>query len=71
MAREPASCRSRFAFAATECVSVPLEPDITGGATIAGTSLHANRCPKQDHDSGAARVTVIGTGSSGAPSIPL
>jgi cation diffusion facilitator CzcD-associated flavoprotein CzcO len=60
-----------FVVAASGILSVPLEPDIPGMATFAGTSLYTSRWPKEGFNLTGARVGVIGTGSSGVQLIPV
>jgi cation diffusion facilitator CzcD-associated flavoprotein CzcO len=62
---------SRFVVSAVGCLSAPLEPDIEGLQSFAGTSLYTNRFPKEGFDFTGKRVGVIGTGSSGVQSIPV
>src|ERR1700756_1914644 len=60
-----------FVVAASGILSVPLEPDIPGMASFAGTSLFTSRWPKEDVDLAGRRVGVIGTGSTGVQLIPV
>ncbi|OBI13980.1 cyclohexanone monooxygenase [Mycobacterium sp. E2327] len=60
-----------FVIAATGILSAPLEPDIPGMATFAGTSLFTSRWPKEGFDLTGKRVGVIGTGSTGVQLIPI
>jgi cation diffusion facilitator CzcD-associated flavoprotein CzcO len=60
-----------FVVAASGILSVPLEPDIPGMATFAGTSLFSSRWPKEGFDLTGKRVGVIGTGSTGVQLIPV
>src|SRR6202167_1424500 len=60
-----------FIVAATGILSAPLEPDIPGMASFAGTSLFTSRWPKESVDLTGKRVGVIGTGSSGVQLIPV
>jgi cation diffusion facilitator CzcD-associated flavoprotein CzcO len=62
---------ARFVVAASGILSVPLEPDIAGMDTFAGTSLFTNRWPKEKVDFTGMRVGVIGTGSTGVQLIPV
>jgi cation diffusion facilitator CzcD-associated flavoprotein CzcO len=62
--------RAPFVIAASGILSAPLEPDIVGMATFAGTSLFTSRWPKEGADLAGKRVGVIGTGSSGVQLIP-
>src|SRR5688572_27094398 len=62
---------TQFVIAATGCLSAPLEPDIPGLHSFAGTMLYTNRFPKDGFDFTGQRVAVIGTGSSGVQSIPI
>ncbi|MCW2604134.1 MAG: cyclohexanone monooxygenase [Pseudonocardiales bacterium] len=62
---------SQFNIAATGCLSAPLEPDIPGLHSFAGTTLYTNRFPKEGFDFSGLRAGVIGTGSSGVQSIPV
>ena len=57
--------------AASGILSAPLEPDIPGMATFAGTSLFTSRWPKEGVDLAGKRVGVIGTGSTGVQLIPV
>jgi cation diffusion facilitator CzcD-associated flavoprotein CzcO len=59
-----------FVIAATGILSAPLEPDIPGMDTFAGTSLFTSRWPKEGFDLAGKRVGVIGTGSTGVQLIP-
>ncbi|MDT5308898.1 MAG: hypothetical protein QOE48_4583 [Mycobacterium sp.] len=60
-----------FIVAATGILSAPLEPDIPGMASFAGTSLFTSRWPKESVDLTGKWVGVIGTGSSGVQLIPV
>ncbi len=60
-----------FVVAASGILSVPLEPDIPGMGSFAGTSLFTSRWPKDDVDLTGSRVGVIGTGSTGVQLIPV
>ncbi|MEE6137835.1 NAD(P)/FAD-dependent oxidoreductase [Mycobacterium sp. 050128] len=60
-----------FVVAASGILSVPLEPDIPGMGTFAGTSLFTSRWPKDGFDLTGKRVGVIGTGSTGVQLIPV
>ncbi|HEX2213242.1 MAG TPA: NAD(P)/FAD-dependent oxidoreductase, partial [Mycobacterium sp.] len=60
-----------FVIAASGILSVPLEPDIAGMDTFAGTSLFTSRWPKEPVDLAGRRVGVIGTGSTGVQLIPV
>ena len=60
-----------YVVAASGILSVPLEPDITGMDTFAGTSLFTSRWPREDVDLAGKRVGVIGTGSTGIQLIPV
>jgi len=60
-----------FVVAASGILSVPLEPDIAGLATFAGTSLYTSRWPAECFDFTGKRVGVIGTGSTGVQLIPV
>ena len=60
-----------FVVAASGILSVPLEPDIPGMDTFAGTSLFTSRWPKEHVDLTGKRVGVIGTGSTGVQLIPV
>src|SRR6201996_8369189 len=53
--------RVPFVVAASGILSVPLEPDIPGMDTFAGTSLFTSRWPEGDVDLRGKRVGVIGT----------
>ena len=69
---EAGECLSApFVVAATGILSAPLEPDIPGMATFAGTSLFTSRWPKEGFDLAGKRVGVIGTGSTGVQLIPV
>src|ERR1700761_4396548 len=63
--------RAPFVVAATGILSAPLEPDIPGMATFAGTSLFTSRWPKEGVDLGGKRVGIIGTGSTGIQFNPV
>ncbi len=63
--------RAPFVVAATGILSAPLEPDIAGITTFAGTSVFTSRWPKEGIDLVGKRVGVIGTGSSGVQLIPV
>jgi cation diffusion facilitator CzcD-associated flavoprotein CzcO len=65
------SLRAPFVVAATGILSAPLEPDIPGMASFAGTSLFTSRWPKDGVDLAGRRVGVIGTGSTGVQLIPV
>ena len=58
-----ASFTAPFVVAAAGILSAPLEPDIPGMDTFAGTSLFTSRWPRHDVDLRGKRVGVIGTGS--------
>lgn len=60
-----------FVVAASGILSVPLEPDITGMSSFAGTSLYTSRWPRAGFDLAGKRVGVIGTGSTGVQLIPV
>jgi cation diffusion facilitator CzcD-associated flavoprotein CzcO len=60
-----------FVVAASGILSVPLEPNIPGMASFAGTSLFTSRWPKENVDLAGKRVGVIGTGSTGIQLIPV
>ncbi len=60
-----------FVVAASGILSVPLEPDIPGMATFAGTSLFTSRWPKGGFNLTGKLVGVIGTGSTGVQLIPV
>lgn len=60
-----------FVVAASGILSVPLEPDIAGMSSFAGTSLHTSRWPRAGVDLTDRRVGVIGTGSTGVQLIPV
>ena len=60
-----------FVVAASGILSVPLEPDIPGLDSFAGTSLYTSRWPKEGFDLSGKRVGVIGTGSTGVQLIPV
>ena len=60
-----------FVVAATGILSAPLEPDIAGMDTFAGTSLFTSRWPKEDVELTGKRIGVIGTGSTGVQLIPV
>src|SRR6516225_6330050 len=53
--------KAPFVVAATGILSAPLEPDIPGMDSFAGTSLSTSRWPKEDFDLTGKRVGVIGT----------
>ena len=63
--------RAPFVVAATGILSAPLEPDIAGMDTFAGTSLLTGRWPKEGFDLAGKRVGIIGTGSTGIQFIPV
>ncbi len=63
--------RVPFVVAASGILSVPLEPDIPGMDTFAGTSLFSSRWPQGGLDLTGERVGVIGTGSTGVQLIPV
>jgi cation diffusion facilitator CzcD-associated flavoprotein CzcO len=63
--------RAPFVIAATGILSAPLQPEIAGMSTFAGTSLFTSHWPKADFDLAGKRVGVIGTGSSGVQLIPV
>jgi cation diffusion facilitator CzcD-associated flavoprotein CzcO len=65
------SVRAPLVVAATGILSAPLEPDIPGMASFAGTSLFTSRWPKDGVDLAGRRVGVIGTGSTGVQLIPV
>jgi cation diffusion facilitator CzcD-associated flavoprotein CzcO len=65
------SLRAPLVVAATGILSAPLEPDIPGMASFAGTSLFTSRWPKDGVDFAGRRVGVIGTGSTGVQLIPV
>ena len=65
------SLRAPIVVAATGILSAPLEPDIPGMASFAGTSLFTSRWPKDGVDLAGRRVGVIGTGSTGVQLIPV
>ena len=60
-----------FVVAASGILSAPLEPDIPGMDTFAGTSLFTSRWPREHVDLTGKRVGVIGTGSTGVQLIPV
>ena len=60
-----------YVVAASGILSVPLEPDITGMDTLAGTSLFTSRWPRRMSTCAGKRVGVIGTGSTGVQLIPV
>ncbi len=62
---------AKFVVAAAGILSAPLEPDIAGMDTFAGTSLFTSRWPRDDVDLSGKRVGVIGTGSTGVQLIPV
>ncbi|CAG6959277.1 NAD(P)/FAD-dependent oxidoreductase [Mycobacterium avium subsp. paratuberculosis] len=63
--------RVPFVVAASGILSVPLQPDIPGMNTFAGTSLFTSRWPAAGVDLTGKRVGVIGTGSTGVQLIPV
>lgn len=63
--------RAQFVVAASGILSVPLEPDIPGMDSFAGTSLYTSRWPKAGFNLTGKRVGVIGTGSTGVQLIPV
>jgi cation diffusion facilitator CzcD-associated flavoprotein CzcO len=60
-----------FVVAASGILSAPLEPDIPGMGSFAGTSLFTSRWPKEHVDLTGKRVGIIGTGSTGVQLIPV
>ncbi len=60
-----------FVVAATGILSAPLEPDIPGMSSFAGTTFFTSRWPKANVDLAGKRVGVIGTGSTGVQLIPV
>jgi cation diffusion facilitator CzcD-associated flavoprotein CzcO len=60
-----------FVVAASGILSAPLEPDIPGMASFAGTSLFTSRWPEEGFDLAGKRIGVIGTGSTGVQLIPV
>src|ERR1700722_16658830 len=60
-----------FVIAASGILSVPLEPDIPGMDSFAGTSLFTSRGPRGRVDLAGRRGGVIGPGSSGVQLIPV
>lgn len=60
-----------FVVAAAGILSAPLEPDIAGMGSFAGTSLFTSRWPRDQVDLTGKRVGVIGTGSTGIQLIPV
>jgi cation diffusion facilitator CzcD-associated flavoprotein CzcO len=60
-----------FVIAAAGILSAPLDPDIEGMDTFAGTSLFTSRWPKRGVNLAGQRVGVIGTGSTGVQLIPV
>ena len=60
-----------FVVAATGILSAPLEPDIPGMASFAGTSLFTSHWPKEGYDFAGKRVGIVGTGSTGVQAIPV
>jgi cation diffusion facilitator CzcD-associated flavoprotein CzcO len=65
------SLTAPFVVAAAGILSAPLEPDIRGMDTFAGTSLFTSRWPRNAVDLSGKRVGVIGTGSTGVQLIPV
>src|SRR6201992_4345566 len=65
------SLKAPLVVAATGILSAPLEPDIPGMVSFAGTSLFTSRWPKDGVDLAGRRVGVIGTGSTGVQLIPV
>ena len=63
--------RAPFVVAATGILSAPLEPDLPGMDSFAGTSLFTSRWPNEGFDLTGKRVGVIGTGSTGIQLIPV
>ncbi len=63
--------KAPLVVAATGILSAPLEPDLPGRASFAGTSLCTSRWPKDGADLAGQRVGVIGTGSTGVQLIPV
>jgi cation diffusion facilitator CzcD-associated flavoprotein CzcO len=60
-----------FVVGAAGILSAPLEPEIPGMDTFAGTSLFTSRWPRHDVDLSGKRVGVIGTGSTAVQLIPV
>src|ERR1700742_836292 len=63
--------RAPFVVAATGILSAPLEPDIPGMASFAGTPLFTSRWPKDGVDLAGRRGGVIGAGSAGGQLISV
>ncbi len=61
---------AQFLVMATGCLSAPLEPQIPGQESFAGTSLFTNAWPQDPPDLTGQRVGLIGTGSSGVQATP-
>lgn len=62
---------AQFVVAASGILSVPLEPDIPGMDSFAGTSLYSSRWPREGFELAGQQVGVIGTGSTGVQLIPV
>jgi cation diffusion facilitator CzcD-associated flavoprotein CzcO len=65
------SLTAPFVVAASGILSAPLEPDIQGMDTFAGTSVFTSRWPREHVDLTGKRIGVIGTGSTGVQLIPV
>lgn len=63
--------RVPFVVAASGILSVPLQPDIPGMDTFAGTSLFTSGWPAAGVDLTGKRVGVVGAGSTGVQLIPV
>jgi cation diffusion facilitator CzcD-associated flavoprotein CzcO len=61
---------AQFLVMATGCLSAPLEPQIPGRETFAGTTLSTNAWPQDPPDLAGKRIGLIGTGSSGVQATP-
>jgi cyclohexanone monooxygenase len=62
---------AQFCVMATGCLSIPLEPNISGLRDFAGASYWASKWPHSPVDFAGQRVGVIGTGSSAIQAIPV
>ena len=61
---------AKYCVLATGCLSQPIMPSIEGLDTFNGRMEHTGLWPKEEIDFTGLRVGIIGTGSSGAQSLP-
>jgi cyclohexanone monooxygenase len=61
---------AQFLVMATGCLSAPLEPQIPGKETFAGTTIYTNAWPQEPPDLVGKRIGLVGTGSSGVQATP-